>query len=1716
LTLENEITTKVEETSVEIVETISIHKINAFATNIKANELLVDDFVDTSDHVSSTSMVYLESINDTPTKSSDTILTSSLDQSSCMIVTATPLDTQSIILDMLEEMVGKIIANIGLPLTRTDHDNVADTWNIIIDDKFNSRIHYEALDLFEQSSAITELPIMTEYTEKALLADDSTEINRAVEETMQHIVDSMSALEVAVLDLSALTELHVHEPLVSVVSDELDNGWRNALHWEGDDHEVCLELNGNDMASGYDRSSTTVVANTLFEDRSVIADLMEEIISAVNDISLVEKVDLIEDGSESAKIIYDRADELQPSDQAKTMSKFTEVINATFETEHFLQMHNSTDLGFNESPQYGKAHPHYDSEIPFLTLENEITTKVEETSVEIVETISIHKINAFATNIKANELLVDDFVDTSDHVSSTSMVYLESINDTPAKSSDTILTSSLDLSNCMMLVSAFAELPIMTEYTEEAFPTDGSTEIKRAVEETLQHIVDSMSAPKVTVLDFSVQTELHVHEPLSFEFDHDSSNALHKENDDKVRLERDMASGFDLPYRTVVADTLFEDRSIIADLMEEIINATNDISLDDEVNHVEDDQAETISKFTEFNSEIMHSMSTQNFSASFNDSPQNGEAHPLKVSEISLSRTMITSVEKEDNEISCTAEETLTGIVETNVNANELLIDDFIHSDQSKSRVSDEFSVLTDLSKISDEVETAFLVDENVLITRAVEETLLHLVNSISALELSALDSNGSTEIMDFLDTIDTSAQSEGISNVNSSHMDASSFDQSDHVVEDIESVYVETCSLILVEMVDKVLIRLLYGLNEIGSDEDFSHSEQWQRVDDGSVGQLPIQRYNNESTEFPVQLSENLYQDTAIAELLRAYDKVIHVQTASLLDIMDSIPPLEVAALGVSGLNDLISNDDIHLASDAKTASSGDPSATFDAVAEMIDEVITIIETSRAQSVRVNSEFNFDNNSLESLKQNPEIVPTTTENALSLDDGINYAVEPMLLKSTASEIDGTGIDFVRESNNCSENTIKDLPMSSNTIGTVFVSAFEESDCVIVDDPPTVYHSTIIDVVVDRIDEVSLTHSKSPSDPHEAPGDKWLHTETVEVASDTSKIDSSNTSMQNPSQNECVVIVNFVEQEYETTDDCKELPCNFHADESTLIIYGTVSNDFSIDNVHSTEGVAPEKISDLMDTSVLDVLSMSTSAEISEECSSPVRPYDVFDTDDSDLDDTYFAIVAPDSGSKYIHNLLPSIDENDDFATDTDTQLDLRENKASNIHDDVKGNDLPKVRSNSEYLPPFGHKSSNVLENTEFNNSDDTSIASAVFHDGKNGKGLNTIKAPQGEATKMNRPDDERALEISLLDSNSQHDSLEMSDGYYSADGEISVDVQDDGDDDCTLNADLAEVMSSMKPPSDESSSEYSADVEHLKVALPKKGGSDDNQSSDSDGLWGSRLDELERPASLSSSDMEVPIEMQLSGDIFVKSDDFEAVTQEALRSPFAYLRTTSSDDRMMDGMTIELFYPSTSKSADSASSSVNGADSKEKETAPFSPSASPASPAGLNNDSLIDAVCCSSFGDVYEGHVNQNGDFHGIGRIQYRNGDRYEGGFFRNLKSGRGMYYYANGDQYCGEYKYGRKEGIGFYMYFSGESFEGHYRNDVRHGRGIYRYNNGDQYEGDYCQGKKSGKGIYRFSDGMVYEGEVQNGKPCGAGVWSYANGDMFQCVVNHTPHGL
>ncbi|CAD8206866.1 unnamed protein product [Paramecium pentaurelia] len=122
--------------------------------------------------------------------------------------------------------------------------------------------------------------------------------------------------------------------------------------------------------------------------------------------------------------------------------------------------------------------------------------------------------------------------------------------------------------------------------------------------------------------------------------------------------------------------------------------------------------------------------------------------------------------------------------------------------------------------------------------------------------------------------------------------------------------------------------------------------------------------------------------------------------------------------------------------------------------------------------------------------------------------------------------------------------------------------------------------------------------------------------------------------------------------------------------------------------------------------------------------------------------------------------------------------------------------------------------------------------------------------------------------------------------------------------------------------------------------------------------------------------------------------------------------------------------------------------------------------------------------GDVYEGELlNDLKD--GLGTYYYENGEKFDGLFSEDLIHGYGKYYFIGGHKYEGDWYQGEKSGMGILDFSTGDRYIGGFYKDAFDGDGTFEYKNGDVFKGKWKKGKKNGQGEMRYKDKRVVIGE-------------------------------
>ena len=76
--------------------------------------------------------------------------------------------------------------------------------------------------------------------------------------------------------------------------------------------------------------------------------------------------------------------------------------------------------------------------------------------------------------------------------------------------------------------------------------------------------------------------------------------------------------------------------------------------------------------------------------------------------------------------------------------------------------------------------------------------------------------------------------------------------------------------------------------------------------------------------------------------------------------------------------------------------------------------------------------------------------------------------------------------------------------------------------------------------------------------------------------------------------------------------------------------------------------------------------------------------------------------------------------------------------------------------------------------------------------------------------------------------------------------------------------------------------------------------------------------------------------------------------------------------------------------------------------------------------------------GGYYDGELNANGEFHGMGEYAWANGDKFVGQWINGKRVGQGKYVWENGAIYEGDWSFDQRTGVGKYFWTNGDRYEG------------------------------------------------------------------------------
>ncbi|MEI7430613.1 MAG: hypothetical protein WCL27_09165, partial [Betaproteobacteria bacterium] len=155
--------------------------------------------------------------------------------------------------------------------------------------------------------------------------------------------------------------------------------------------------------------------------------------------------------------------------------------------------------------------------------------------------------------------------------------------------------------------------------------------------------------------------------------------------------------------------------------------------------------------------------------------------------------------------------------------------------------------------------------------------------------------------------------------------------------------------------------------------------------------------------------------------------------------------------------------------------------------------------------------------------------------------------------------------------------------------------------------------------------------------------------------------------------------------------------------------------------------------------------------------------------------------------------------------------------------------------------------------------------------------------------------------------------------------------------------------------------------------------------------------------------------------------------------------------------------------------------------TVPDTARAMPAVQTSISSDKRVTVGDATYIGDFR--FIQPAGLAQGQGRIEWSNGDIYEGTLISGLKTGKGI----------------------FESRTAGFRYEGDWVADIQSGRGKITFDNGDIYEGEMKEGIFHGVGTHSSRDGSRYEGNWKNGRKEGHGKLTYPRGDYWEGLFSN-----
>ena len=110
-------------------------------------------------------------------------------------------------------------------------------------------------------------------------------------------------------------------------------------------------------------------------------------------------------------------------------------------------------------------------------------------------------------------------------------------------------------------------------------------------------------------------------------------------------------------------------------------------------------------------------------------------------------------------------------------------------------------------------------------------------------------------------------------------------------------------------------------------------------------------------------------------------------------------------------------------------------------------------------------------------------------------------------------------------------------------------------------------------------------------------------------------------------------------------------------------------------------------------------------------------------------------------------------------------------------------------------------------------------------------------------------------------------------------------------------------------------------------------------------------------------------------------------------------------------------------------------------------------------------------------------------GKFVWKDKNRYEGNFEKDLFEGQGTYIWGDKKMYIGNWKEGKMNGVGKLTYSDGSYYEGNFVNGLKEGQGKYVWKVYHFYKGEWKNDKQNGYGVL-YKNGQKIRGIWENGK--------------------------